>query len=262
GNDKRLLEELDSIRQAHGLEKLYLVYMNESRVLMGVRLRGKPVDGYTLARSFLFLLQGHAAIDQRMVQKLDFNILTTPGAEVVEVLLIEAIPLMRKKGVDLSLVSADEESGRVVVEFRGKWHGWEAMHCGIERTLKSMLPWVRSVESNTVRIAESAVLRIVGLMDESRAQKSGGLRVSLIRGGCCGWKYDAAIVDGPRDGDYVIECKRVINGRSCRARVFIDLGTYSRLEGGEIAYQEARKDFVFTTPKAYSSCQCGKSVDF
>src|ERR1700759_3475065 len=83
--------------------------------------------------------------------------------------------------------------------------------------------------------------------------ESGGLRVSVLPGGCSGFKYSLNIEDKAADDDMTAE----LNG----IRVFIDAFSAQYLTGVTIDYVTAMQGsgFTFNNPNATGGCGCGSS---
>jgi iron-sulfur cluster assembly accessory protein len=80
-----------------------------------------------------------------------------------------------------------------------------------------------------------------------------GLRVSVLPGGCSGFKYSLNIEERPLDDDLVSE----ING----VRVFVDGFSAQYLTGITIDYVTSMQGsgFTFSNPNATGGCGCGSS---
>jgi iron-sulfur cluster assembly protein len=80
-----------------------------------------------------------------------------------------------------------------------------------------------------------------------------GLRVSVLPGGCSGFKYSLNIEERPHDDDLVNE----FNG----VRVFVDGFSAQYLTGVTIDYVSSMQGsgFTFTNPNASGGCGCGSS---
>lgn len=97
--------------------------------------------------------------------------------------------------------------------------------------------------------AQDVLLRLVS----DPEQPSTGLRLAVETGGCAGWQYRMALVDGPSAGDVAIACGKT--------QVFVADGSLDLLSGTTIDYVE-RLDgsgFTFENPNAAHKCSCGKS---
>ena len=83
--------------------------------------------------------------------------------------------------------------------------------------------------------------------------ESAGLRVSVLPGGCSGFKYSLNIEDHSTDDDMTAE----ING----VRVFVDAFSAQYLSGVTIDYVTAMQGsgFTFNNPNATGGCGCGTS---
>ena len=80
-----------------------------------------------------------------------------------------------------------------------------------------------------------------------------GLRVSVLPGGCSGFKYSLNIEERPLDDDLVNE----ING----VRVFVDGFSAQYLSGVTIDFVTSMQGsgFTFNNPNATGGCGCGSS---
>lgn len=80
-----------------------------------------------------------------------------------------------------------------------------------------------------------------------------GLRVSVLPGGCSGFKYSLNIEERPIEDDMVLE----VNG----VRVFVDGFSASYLSGITIDYVTGMmgSGFTFNNPNATGGCGCGSS---
>jgi iron-sulfur cluster assembly accessory protein len=83
--------------------------------------------------------------------------------------------------------------------------------------------------------------------------ESAGLRVSVLPGGCSGFKYSLNIEERALDDDMVAE----VNG----VRVFVDGFSAQYLTGVTIDYVTSMQGsgFTFTNPNATGGCGCGSS---
>ncbi|HEY3934258.1 MAG TPA: iron-sulfur cluster assembly accessory protein [Gemmatimonadales bacterium] len=83
--------------------------------------------------------------------------------------------------------------------------------------------------------------------------ETGGLRVSVLPGGCSGFKYSLNIEDKSADDDMTAE----LNG----VRVFIDAFSAQYLAGVTIDYVTAMQGsgFTFNNPNSTGGCGCGSS---
>ncbi|HEU4698214.1 MAG TPA: iron-sulfur cluster assembly accessory protein [Gemmatimonadales bacterium] len=83
--------------------------------------------------------------------------------------------------------------------------------------------------------------------------ETAGLRVSVLPGGCSGFKYSLNIEERPLEDDLVQE----ING----VRVLVDGFSAQYLNGVTIDYTSSMQGsgFTFTNPNATGGCGCGSS---
>ena len=88
---------------------------------------------------------------------------------------------------------------------------------------------------------------------EQVPDETAGLRVSVLPGGCSGFKYSLNIEERALDDDMVHE----ING----VRVFVDGFSAQYLAGITIDYVTSMQGsgFTFTNPNATGGCGCGSS---
>lgn len=82
---------------------------------------------------------------------------------------------------------------------------------------------------------------------------SAGLRVSVLPGGCSGFKYSLNVEERPLEDDMVAE----VNG----VRVFVDGFSAQYLTGVTIDYVSSMQGsgFTFSNPNATGGCGCGSS---
>ena len=83
--------------------------------------------------------------------------------------------------------------------------------------------------------------------------ESAGLRVSVLPGGCSGFKYSLNIEERPLDDDAVLDVNAV--------RVFVDGFSLQYLNGVTIDYVTSMQGsgFTFHNPNATGGCGCGSS---
>ena len=102
----------------------------------------------------------------------------------------------------------------------------------------------------TGRAAE-AVQKFIA--QEQVPAESAGLRVSVLPGGCSGFKYSLNIEERALEDDMVAE----VNG----VRVFVDGFSAQYLTGITIDYVSSMQGsgFTFSNPNASGGCGCGSS---
>jgi len=83
--------------------------------------------------------------------------------------------------------------------------------------------------------------------------ESAGLRVSVLPGGCSGFKYSLNVEERALDDDMVA----AVNG----VRIFVDGFSAQYLAGVTIDYVSSMQGsgFTFTNPNATGGCGCGTS---
>jgi iron-sulfur cluster assembly protein len=83
--------------------------------------------------------------------------------------------------------------------------------------------------------------------------ESAGLRVSVLPGGCSGFKYSLNIEERALEDDAVVEVSGV--------RVFVDGFSLQYLSGITIDYTSSMQGsgFTFNNPNASGGCGCGSS---
>ncbi len=91
------------------------------------------------------------------------------------------------------------------------------------------------------------------IASEQVSADTAGLRVSVLPGGCSGFKYSLNIEERPLDDDLVNQ----ING----VRVFVDGFSAQYLTGVTIDYVSSMQGsgFTFSNPNATGGCGCGSS---
>jgi iron-sulfur cluster assembly protein len=91
------------------------------------------------------------------------------------------------------------------------------------------------------------------MVAEQVPSESAGLRVSVLPGGCSGFKYSLNIEERALEDDAVIEISGV--------RVFVDGFSMQYLSGVTIDYTSSMQGsgFTFGNPNATGGCGCGSS---
>ncbi len=91
------------------------------------------------------------------------------------------------------------------------------------------------------------------IVQEQVPAESAGLRVSVLPGGCSGFKYSLNVEERPLDDDFVTE----VNG----VRLFVDGFSAQYLTGITIDYVSSMQGsgFTFSNPNATGGCGCGSS---
>lgn len=83
--------------------------------------------------------------------------------------------------------------------------------------------------------------------------ETAGLRVSVLPGGCSGFKYSLNIEERALEDDVVMEINRT--------RIFMDGFSMQYLNGVTVDYTSSMQGsgFTFTNPNATGGCGCGSS---
>jgi len=91
------------------------------------------------------------------------------------------------------------------------------------------------------------------IADEQVPAETAGLRMSVLPGGCSGFKYGLSIEDEPMEDDFVLDASGV--------RVFVDPFSAQYLNGVEVDYVTTMQSsgFAFRNPNATGGCGCGSS---
>ena len=91
------------------------------------------------------------------------------------------------------------------------------------------------------------------IAQEQVSAETAGLRVSVLPGGCSGFKYSLNIEERPLEDDMVAK----VNG----VRVFVDGFSAQYLTGITIDYVSSMQGsgFTFSNPNASGGCGCGSS---
>ena len=105
-----------------------------------------------------------------------------------------------------------------------------------------------------VHLTDVAAEQVRGfLTQEGVPAETGGLRVSVMPGGCSRFKYGLNIEDAPADDDIVLAVQGI--------RVFVDAFSAQYLNGVTIGYQSSMQGsgFTFENPNSTGGCGCGTS---
>ena len=88
---------------------------------------------------------------------------------------------------------------------------------------------------------------------EQMSEAEAGLRVSVLPGGCSGFKYSLNIEERPIEDDMIFDVSGI--------RVFVDGFSAQYLNGTTIDYVSSMQGsgFTFSNPNASGGCGCGSS---
>ena len=107
-----------------------------------------------------------------------------------------------------------------------------------------------------INLTSKAVEEVLKFMDaEKVAPEVGGLRVSVLPGGCSGFKYSLNIEERQLDDDMLLEANGV--------RIFVDGFSLPYLNGVTVDYVTSMQGsgFTFSNPNATGGCGCGSSFN-
>lgn len=106
----------------------------------------------------------------------------------------------------------------------------------------------------TINLTPRATEEVLKFMAaENVAAETGGLRVSVMPGGCSGFKYSLNIEEQPQDDDMILDAGPI--------RLFVDGFSLPYLSGVKIDYVSSMQGsgFTFENPNATGGCGCGSS---
>ena len=85
------------------------------------------------------------------------------------------------------------------------------------------------------------------------AYRRPGLRVRVVGGGCAGFSYEVEVVDGPREGDLLVEAGG--------AAIFVDAKSAPLLDRVTLDFKRTMmaSSFEWRNPGATGTCGCGES---
>ncbi len=106
----------------------------------------------------------------------------------------------------------------------------------------------------TIQLTPKAVEEVLKFMEaEQVTPEKGGLRVSVMPGGCSGFKYSLNVEETAADDDLIYEADRI--------KLFVDGFSLPYLNGVKIDYVSSMQGsgFTFENPNATGGCGCGTS---
>jgi len=111
---------------------------------------------------------------------------------------------------------------------------------------------LRAPEGTALMLTDVAVEKVKEVLIREGV-KDGGLRVSVVGGGCSGFQYNLGIDDSAREDDTIIEQGGV--------KLFLDPISQQYVYGTVIDYVNGLHGagFKFVNPKADRTCGCGSS---
>ena len=105
-----------------------------------------------------------------------------------------------------------------------------------------------------VSLTMSAVEQVRKFIEQEDVPvETAGLRVSVLPGGCSGFKYGLNIEERPLDDDLVVQQDDL--------RIFVDVFSGQYLQGTTIDFVSTMQQsgFTFNNPNASGGCGCGES---
>jgi len=105
-----------------------------------------------------------------------------------------------------------------------------------------------------ITLTDTAVEKVKeALVSQSEADSVGGIRVSVVGGGCSGFQYSMSLEQEAKEGDQVVS----VDG----FQIYIDEHSQKFLNGTEIDFIETSHGagFRFNNPNVSSTCGCGES---
>ncbi len=265
GSNQKLLAELDELRKKAGVEKLYLIYLDELEAVWGARYpeTADEADLLGLLRDFL---NNHCGTDYASGEK---RILVL-NSDIDEVAYVARKALDSRepnyRGV-LEVLMANDAKGEVLLTADPSFQK------GIKNALVHMLPWVKEPEvqfsNDGVSITDKAARKIKEILEMEKIDPAkGGLRFGLTAGGCSGFQYMIKAEREAGDNDEVFERKVSIDGADHVVRVFVNLKSLDFMQGTVIDYgkdpygHNFSETFIIINPNKKGSCGCGKSESF
>ncbi|MBI2208443.1 iron-sulfur cluster assembly accessory protein [Candidatus Woesearchaeota archaeon] len=101
-----------------------------------------------------------------------------------------------------------------------------------------------------LNVTDKAARKIKELIKQ---EKKKGLRISVVPGGCSGFKYGMELSDDELEEDVVIEEKGI--------KIFLDKASMAKLDGSNVDFVDSLQGagFKIENPNATKSCGCGNS---
>jgi len=111
---------------------------------------------------------------------------------------------------------------------------------------------IKAPEGVPLLLTDEAVEKVKEVMNRE-GLKDGGLRISIVGGGCSGFQYNLGLDDSPREDDTIIEQGGV--------KLFVDPISQQYVYGTTIDYVNGLHGagFKFVNPNAARTCGCGSS---
>ena len=102
-------------------------------------------------------------------------------------------------------------------------------------------------------LTDTAAEKVRDFIENFEASENAGLRVSVLPGGCSGFKYGLNIEETSEPDDEIFDLQGI--------KIFIDPFSSQYLDGIEIDYASSMmgQGFVFNNPNVTGGCGCGSS---
>tara|TARA_Y100000310_G_scaffold128407_3_gene127614 strand:- start:2338 stop:2928 length:591 start_codon:yes stop_codon:yes gene_type:complete len=106
------------------------------------------------------------------------------------------------------------------------------------------------VSNAKLNVTDKAAEKIKGLIEQ---EKKLGLRITVLPGGCSGYKYGMELDDKSNENDIVIEEKGI--------KIFVDKKSMEKLNGANVDFVDSLQGagFKIDNPNATKTCGCGSS---
>jgi iron-sulfur cluster assembly protein len=105
-----------------------------------------------------------------------------------------------------------------------------------------------------IKVTDAALEQVQSFIKEQDIPAAtAGLRVSVMPGGCSGFKYGLEIAERPIDDDLTVNQDGL--------RIYVDAFSAQYLNGTEIDYVSTMQasGFTFNNPNSTGGCGCGES---
>lgn len=111
---------------------------------------------------------------------------------------------------------------------------------------------IKAPEGIALALTDVAVEKVKEVITRDGLE-NGGLRISIVGGGCSGFQYNLSLDESPREDDIVIEQDGV--------KLFLDPISQQYVYGTVIDYVNGLHGagFKFVNPNATRTCGCGSS---
>ena len=114
---------------------------------------------------------------------------------------------------------------------------------------------MQTVTPKVVNLSPLAISRVKDFMAKDKSQKSNGLRIFVMQGGCSGYQYGMVLEKEAKSDD--------ITWSESGIDVYVDKMSAQLIQGANIDFVETVQvsGFKIDNPNAVSSCGCGNSFE-